>query len=79
MKTVIEAMDHFFDKQVKMWEKLMHCKPLYPWDETFDQTLFKSEPDEDGYAEWLPANGKIPLNLPQMCTELTYLFGTRRF
>lgn len=79
MKTVVEAMDNFFRKQTEMWEKLMQCKPLYPWDASFDQALFQSEPDEDGYAEWLPAIGRIPTGLPRMCTELTELFGARRF
>lgn len=79
MITVTEAMDSFFRKQTARWKELMDCRPLYPWDASFDQALFRSEPDEDGYAEWLPAAGRIPAGMPPLCAELAELFSARRF
>lgn len=79
MKQITEAMDGFFKRQAEKWESYDHCKPRYPWDEEFDQSLFVSGPDEDEYAEWLPQAGRIPANMPPLCPELRQFFGSRRF
>lgn len=78
METIVQALDHYFEKLIAFWRE-DDTYPLIPWSEEDDQTLFVSGPNEDGEAEWKPAAADIPEGLPELSPELRAFFGCRRF
>ena len=74
MKT---AMQGYFERLTRLYQESFGTWPTVSWDPEMDQTLFVSEPDEDGEAQWKAVPGQ-PLNYLENQTlpsELAMLFG----
>ena len=48
------ALNHYFDELINVWETKCSTYPKAPWDEEIDPRLYLSDPDEEEYVYWKP-------------------------
>lgn len=73
--TIKEALRGYFDRLIELYRKRLGTLPTVSWDQSLDQGLFTSPPDEDGEVQWRPAQA-LAVSVPGLCRELEEFFSS---
>lgn len=73
--TIKEALRGYFDRLTALYQKRLGTLPTVSWYQSLNQNLFTSLPDEDGEAQWRPADAAA-VSVPGLCRELEEFFSS---